>query len=123
MDKQKGSTLQALERISKDFSVRRRDLAVGGAKAKQGRTVRRGVGGGGGGVGGGGEEGQGGRGRAAGGREGGRGRGVRGGGEGGPAAEADRPHGAADLLREHLGESVRGHGAGPRGRGSGPGGR
>ena len=38
MDKQKVSTLQALERISKDFSVRRRDLSVGGLKDKQGRT-------------------------------------------------------------------------------------
>jgi tRNA pseudouridine13 synthase len=38
MDKQKISTLQALERISKDFSVRRRDLSVCGLKDKQGRT-------------------------------------------------------------------------------------
>src|SRR4051812_10411573 len=38
MDKQKVSTLQALERISKDFSVRRRDLSVCGLKDKQGRT-------------------------------------------------------------------------------------
>src|SRR5882762_9288767 len=38
MDKKKVSTLQALERISKDFSVRRRDLSVGGLKDKQGRT-------------------------------------------------------------------------------------
>src|SRR2546423_13900781 len=38
MDKQKVSTLQALERISHDFSVRRRDLSVCGLKDKQGRT-------------------------------------------------------------------------------------
>jgi len=38
MDKQKVSTLQALERISKEFSVRRRDLSVCGLKDKQGRT-------------------------------------------------------------------------------------
>src|SRR5436190_8033433 len=38
MDKQKVSTLQALERISKDFSVRRRDLSICGLKDKQGRT-------------------------------------------------------------------------------------
>jgi len=38
MDKQKVSTLQALERISKDFSVRRRDLSVGASRTKQGRT-------------------------------------------------------------------------------------
>jgi len=38
MDKQKISTLQALERISKDFAVRRRDLSVCGLKDKQGRT-------------------------------------------------------------------------------------
>jgi tRNA pseudouridine13 synthase len=38
MDKQKVSTLQALERISRDFSVRRRDLSVCGLKDKQGRT-------------------------------------------------------------------------------------
>ena len=38
MDKQKVSTLQALERISKDFAVRRRDLSVCGLKDKQGRT-------------------------------------------------------------------------------------
>src|SRR5205807_8895929 len=38
MDKQKVSTLQALERISKDFGVRRRDLSICGLKDKQGRT-------------------------------------------------------------------------------------
>src|SRR5207249_10816863 len=38
MDKQKVSTLQALERISKDFGVRRRDLSVCGLKDKPGRT-------------------------------------------------------------------------------------
>ena len=38
MDKQKISTLQALERISRDFAVRRRDLSVCGLKDKQGRT-------------------------------------------------------------------------------------
>jgi tRNA pseudouridine13 synthase len=38
MDKQKISTLQALERISKEFAVRRRDLSVCGLKDKQGRT-------------------------------------------------------------------------------------
>ncbi len=38
MDKQKVSTLQALERLSKDFNVRRRDLSVCGLKDKQGRT-------------------------------------------------------------------------------------
>jgi len=38
MDKQKVSTLQALERISKDFAVRRRNLSVCGLKDKQGRT-------------------------------------------------------------------------------------
>ena len=38
MDKQKVSTLQALERISRDFAVRRRDLSVCGLKDKQGRT-------------------------------------------------------------------------------------
>lgn len=38
MDKQKVSTLQALERIAKDFAVRRRDLSVCGLKDKQGRT-------------------------------------------------------------------------------------
>lgn len=38
MDKQKVSTLQALERLSKDFGVRRRDLSVCGLKDKQGRT-------------------------------------------------------------------------------------
>ncbi|HKC61516.1 MAG TPA: tRNA pseudouridine(13) synthase TruD [Myxococcales bacterium] len=38
MDKQKVSTLQALERISKEFAVRRRDLSVCGLKDKQGRT-------------------------------------------------------------------------------------
>ena len=38
LDKQKVSTLQALERISKDFAVRRRDLSVCGLKDKQGRT-------------------------------------------------------------------------------------
>jgi tRNA pseudouridine13 synthase len=38
MDKQKVATLQALERISKDFAVRRRDLSVCGLKDKQGRT-------------------------------------------------------------------------------------
>src|SRR5882672_6380251 len=80
MDKQKVSTLQALERISKDFSVRRRDLSVGGLKDKQGRTEQL--------------------------------VGVKGG-----------ALGAADLLREHLGESVRSDGAGPGGRGSGAGGR
>src|SRR5207302_5587632 len=38
MHKQKVSTLQALERISKDFAVRRRNLSVCGLKDKQGRT-------------------------------------------------------------------------------------
>jgi tRNA pseudouridine13 synthase len=38
MDKQKVSTLQALERIGKEFNVRRRDLSVCGLKDKQGRT-------------------------------------------------------------------------------------
>src|SRR6059058_4525465 len=38
MDKQKVSTFQALERIGKDFGVRRRDLSVCGLKDKQGRT-------------------------------------------------------------------------------------
>ena len=38
MDKQKVSTLQALERLSKEFGVRRRDLSVCGLKDKQGRT-------------------------------------------------------------------------------------
>src|SRR5437868_3981137 len=38
MDKQKVSTLQALERISHDFAVRRRHLSVCGLKDKQGRT-------------------------------------------------------------------------------------
>ena len=38
MDKQKISTLHALERIAKDFGVRRRDLSVCGLKDKQGRT-------------------------------------------------------------------------------------
>lgn len=38
LDKQKVSTLQALERISKDFNVRRRNLSVCGLKDKQGRT-------------------------------------------------------------------------------------
>jgi len=38
MDKQKVSTLEALERISKDFAVRRRNLSVCGLKDKQGRT-------------------------------------------------------------------------------------
>ena len=38
MDKQKVSTLQALERIAKDFGVRRRNLSVCGLKDKQGRT-------------------------------------------------------------------------------------
>lgn len=38
MDKQKVSTLAALERISKEFAVRRRDLSVCGLKDKQGRT-------------------------------------------------------------------------------------
>jgi tRNA pseudouridine13 synthase len=38
MDKQKVSTLQALERIAKDFGVRRRELSVCGLKDKQGRT-------------------------------------------------------------------------------------
>src|SRR5919204_2184800 len=38
MDKQKVSTLQALERISREFRVRRRDLSVCGLKDKQGRT-------------------------------------------------------------------------------------
>jgi len=38
MDKQKVSTLQALERISRDFAVRRRDLSICGLKDKQGRT-------------------------------------------------------------------------------------
>ena len=38
MDKQKVGTLQALERISRDFAVRRRDLSICGLKDKQGRT-------------------------------------------------------------------------------------
>jgi tRNA pseudouridine13 synthase len=38
LDKQKVSTLQALERISREFRVRRRDLSVCGLKDKQGRT-------------------------------------------------------------------------------------
>ena len=38
MDKQKVSTLQALERLSKEFAVRRRDLSICGLKDKQGRT-------------------------------------------------------------------------------------
>ena len=38
MDKQKVTTLAALERISKEFAVRRRDLSVCGLKDKQGRT-------------------------------------------------------------------------------------
>src|SRR5260370_12597672 len=38
MDKQKVSTLQALERLSKEFAVRRRHLSVCGLKDKQGRT-------------------------------------------------------------------------------------
>ena len=38
MDKQKISTLQALERIGKEFGVRRRALSICGLKDKQGRT-------------------------------------------------------------------------------------
>jgi tRNA pseudouridine13 synthase len=38
LDKQKVSTLQALERISREFAVRRRNLSVCGLKDKQGRT-------------------------------------------------------------------------------------
>ena len=38
MDKQKVSTLAAVERISKEFSVKRRNLSVCGLKDKQGRT-------------------------------------------------------------------------------------
>ena len=38
MDKQKVSTLSALERIGKEFGVRRRDLSICGLKDKQGRT-------------------------------------------------------------------------------------
>jgi tRNA pseudouridine13 synthase len=38
MDKQKVSTLAALERLAKEFNVRRRDLSVCGLKDKQGRT-------------------------------------------------------------------------------------
>jgi tRNA pseudouridine13 synthase len=38
LDKQKVSTLQALERISKEFGVRRRALSICGLKDKQGRT-------------------------------------------------------------------------------------
>ncbi len=38
MDKQKVGTLQAVERISKEFAVRRRNLSVCGLKDKQGRT-------------------------------------------------------------------------------------
>jgi tRNA pseudouridine13 synthase len=38
MDKQKVSTLQALERLSQEFGVRRRNLSVCGLKDKQGRT-------------------------------------------------------------------------------------
>jgi tRNA pseudouridine13 synthase len=38
MDKQKISTLQALERISGEFGVRRRNLSICGLKDKQGRT-------------------------------------------------------------------------------------
>src|SRR5438132_544170 len=38
MDKQKVSTLQALERLSQEFGVRRRNLSICGLKDKQGRT-------------------------------------------------------------------------------------
>ncbi len=38
MDKQKVSTLQALERLSKEFGVRHRNLSICGLKDKQGRT-------------------------------------------------------------------------------------
>src|SRR5258708_23470463 len=38
MDKQKVSTLQALERLSQEVGVRRRNLSVCGLKDKQGRT-------------------------------------------------------------------------------------
>ena len=38
LDKQKVSTLQALERIGKEFAVRRRALSICGLKDKQGRT-------------------------------------------------------------------------------------
>ena len=38
MDKQKVSTLQALERLSKEFGVRHRHLSICGLKDKQGRT-------------------------------------------------------------------------------------
>ena len=38
MDKQKVTTLGALERLSKEFGVRRRDLSICGLKDKQGRT-------------------------------------------------------------------------------------
>ena len=38
LDKQKVSTLQAVERISKEFAVRRRNLSICGLKDKQGRT-------------------------------------------------------------------------------------
>jgi tRNA pseudouridine13 synthase len=38
LDKQKLSTLQALERLGKEFGVRRRALSVAGLKDKQGRT-------------------------------------------------------------------------------------
>jgi tRNA pseudouridine13 synthase len=38
LDKQKVSTLQALERIAKQFAVRRRNLSICGLKDKQGRT-------------------------------------------------------------------------------------
>lgn len=38
MDKQKVSTLEAVERLSKEFGVKRRNLSVCGLKDKQGRT-------------------------------------------------------------------------------------
>ena len=38
MDKQKVSTLQAVERLSKEFGVKRKNLSVCGLKDKQGRT-------------------------------------------------------------------------------------
>src|SRR5260370_1507314 len=38
MDKEQVSTIQVLERLSKEFAVRRRHLSVCGLKDKQGRT-------------------------------------------------------------------------------------
>src|SRR5260370_41651007 len=39
MDKEQVSTIQVLERLSKEFAVRRRHLSVCGLKDKQGRTA------------------------------------------------------------------------------------